>query len=140
MADRGSVTANHYDHVHVSFKAFATIQGNRDIVNPPGGLNLPGGINIPDPLQGVKDTLSGISTAANFVTNSHNWLRVGSVALGSGLILLALVMLISSQPSAAKAAKTVTKTVKKAAGTKSGTKFKATKASRPGGASYDPKG
>jgi len=87
MPDRGSITANHYDHVHVSFQAKAKIVQTEG-PGPDGG-----GLHIPDPLQGVKDSVSALTDVVKFVSDSHNWLRVGMFALGMLLILLALIML-----------------------------------------------
>lgn len=102
MPDRGSITANHYDHVHVSFKA----KGIKIVQNGDGG-----GIHIPDPLQGVKDSVSGLTDTVKFLSDSHNWLRVGMFAFGLLLILLALVMLGTGSNTTA-AVKKVSKSVR----------------------------
>lgn len=89
MPDRGSPTANHYDHVHVSFRASRA------------GLNLPGGINVavdgkvplPDSVNEVKQSIETVGKVVSFVSDSHNWLRMGMFALGFLLILSALVQL-----------------------------------------------
>lgn len=88
MPDRGSDTANHYDHVHMSFQARAGI-GNSliNIVSPIS--NLPGG----NPIGGAIDAAQQANEALKFVTDSHNWLRVGMFTMGTVLILVALVML-----------------------------------------------
>lgn len=88
MPDRGSITANHFDHVHVSFQARAKI-----VQTTGNGPDDSGGIHIPDPLQGVKDSVQQLTDVVKFVSDSHNWLRVGMFGLGVLLILLALIML-----------------------------------------------
>ena len=89
MPDRGSATANHYDHVHVSFQARARIVQTEGVGPDESG----GGIHIPDPLQGVKDSVQQLTNIVKFVSDSHNWLRIGMFTLGMLLILLALIML-----------------------------------------------
>lgn len=137
MPDRGSITANHYDHVHTSFKATARIGGSNYVGTDPGKSGI--GISIPDPLSGIKSSIGNIEKVVTFVSDSHNWLRVAMFGAGFMLIILAVIMLGSGSTVTQAAAKTA-KTVKSATKTKPVTKFKAAKISRPGGASYDPKG
>ena len=125
MPDRGSITANHFDHVHVSFQANGRI-------NMKGGDIGGGGLNIPDPLAGIKNTINGIQDTLNFVSSGHNWARVGMFVGGGLLVIMALVMLSGVSVPTGK----ITKALKAAPKTK----FKTAKISRPGGASYDPKG
>lgn len=108
MEDRGSPTANHFDHVHASFQAKITIRQTDD-----GGLNILPGITVPDPLAGIKETLDGIKKVGDFVTNGHNWMRVGMFTLGVILILEAAVLLTGLSPLSVGG--TVAKTLKKGA-------------------------
>lgn len=110
MPDRGSVTANHYDHVHVSFKAFARIGGSNYVGGDPGGS---GGISIPDPLSGIKQSIGNIEKVVTFVSDGHNWLRVAMFGAGFLLIILAVVMLGSSAGTVTQAATKTVRTVKK---------------------------
>lgn len=105
MPDRGSLTANHYDHVHVSFQA----NGRINMTQQGGDDPNKGGFSIPDPLAGIKDTVNGIKSTLEFISDPHNWLRVGMVTAGGLLVILALVMFVAS--SQGKPA-TVTKAVK----------------------------
>lgn len=90
MEDRGSATANHMDHVHVSFKN----QGGNSLINIVSPImNLPGKIDIPNPLDPLKD----LQKAGDFITDSHNWYRVGLFTLGGVLIVVALIMLAGGQ-------------------------------------------
>lgn len=105
MEDRGSPTANHYDHVHASFKANITIRETGNGILP----------DIPNPLDDVKKTLEGIKAAIDFATDSHNWLRVGMFAGGVALMLVALVLFSQGAGlglAPTKAAKAVRKAVK----------------------------
>lgn len=120
MPDRGSITANHFDHVHVSFQANGRI-------NMVGGDIGGGGINIPNPIDAVKQTVDGIKSSIDainkvgeFVSNGHNWIRVGMFAGGGLLLILALVMLASAGSSPTAAATKVVKTVGKVKGVKNG--------------------
>jgi len=85
MPDRGSVTANHRDHVHVSF------QSREGMITVP---IIGGTASVSkDAVKDALDPLSGIKNAIGFLTDSHNWLRVGMFTLGFAMILVALVML-----------------------------------------------
>lgn len=82
MPDRGSITANHFDHVHVSF-------------NDQAGSLLPA-INIPNPLAPLGDAvkaLQSLGAVLKFLTDSHNWLRVGEFILGAMLIISGILRL-----------------------------------------------
>lgn len=106
MPDRGSITANHYDHVHVSFQS-------KQSSNPiPPWLRIVSPItNLPQAGEAVgaaQDT----AKAVGFLTDSHNWLRVGMFALGLFTILLALVMLGGKANGVTQAVKVVSKSAK----------------------------
>lgn len=60
---------------------------------------------IPDslnPLSGISD---GIGAVQNWVTDRHNWIRVGWVALGVGFIIVGAVSVTKGTPVAAIAGK-----------------------------------
>lgn len=93
MPDRGGLTENHFDHIHVSFQ---NKSGSSwlNVVSPV--TNLPGISNPLDPIQDVKASIDALKAAGEFVTDSHNWLRVGMFTLGGTLVLIALVMLVAN--------------------------------------------
>ena len=84
MENRGSVSANHMDHVHVSFNATPG-SGGAAIVDPAGFSNPI------DQIQGLVGAMRGISDAFAWITNSQNWIRIGAVSLGAVLILIAVM-------------------------------------------------
>ena len=97
MADRGSATANHLDHVHVSFSAnvsstVAAGDFGPGIIPPISpawpwkgdGDALPDAPNIPNPLDEIKAVLS-------WLKDGHNWLRIGFIVGGLALVFLALI-------------------------------------------------
>lgn len=83
MEDRGSVSANHFDHVHVSFKATPGTDG--PIIDQAGFSNPL------DQLTGFLDAMKGISAAFTWITNSQNWIRIAGVTVGAILIMIAIV-------------------------------------------------
>lgn len=87
MPDRGGVTANHYDHVHVSFNN----------VSVGAGASILPTVNIPNPLNG----LGSLADAAKWITDTHNWYRVALFVLGMNLVLLALILIMAGGKSAA---------------------------------------
>lgn len=101
MPDRGSITANHYDHVHVSFLTSAQFAQIIDVapgpIDPvrPDDPRLPPGIRPPgwDTLTSVVDALKSIGKIFAWLTDTHNWLRVGEFVLGVMLIISAVVRL-----------------------------------------------
>jgi hypothetical protein len=105
MENRGSVSANHFDHVHVSFNATPGAGGA--VVDQAGFAN---------PLDGITsliDSLKNISAAFAWASDSQNWIRVGQVALGATLLLIAVISWDRVKSTAATAAKAaVTKGVK----------------------------
>lgn len=87
MPDRGSATANHMDHVHVSFQATApgsSMQGPFKPAPEPG-WEAPG-----NPLGGLTNVLAWIG-------NSHNWYRIFLMLAGAALIGFALLKFDSVQ-------------------------------------------
>lgn len=110
MQDRGSITANHFDHVHVSFQANGRINMKGGDIGG-GGIVLP---SIPNPLSGLTDTVNGIKNTLDFISNGHNWARVGMFIGGGLLVVMALAMLVtggSASTTVAKVTKGVTKNV-----------------------------
>lgn len=97
MANRGSNTANHKDHVHVSFKSTPGTGGAIVQVGIPNPLD-----SLPNPLDGINelkdminkiwDAISGIWTALVFLSDPHNWLRMAMGVSGAALIVIALAM------------------------------------------------
>lgn len=92
MENRGSATANHLDHVHVSFSSLATgtptaqsvdfdLPGPGDFINP-WGFPTPG---IPG-----QDEFDALKAFFSWLSDGHNWVRIGYVVGGVILILLAL--------------------------------------------------
>lgn len=100
MKDRGSVTANHFDHVHVSFKNVAV--SNAGII--------PGIPNPLDSLGGAANALQDLGKLVQFATDPHNWLRVVMFQVGALLIVLALLMIVFSKGDVTKALKSASKT------------------------------
>lgn len=107
MENRGSATANHFDHVHASFKDTAAGGAITNVgirIPIPG---LPGGIDVgSNPLdaagdlaQSVKDTykvVKGLGDAFNFATDPKNWWRVFLFVLGGALLLVFIWQIINS--------------------------------------------
>lgn len=87
MADRGSKTANHLDHVHVSFYPMAVPAGSDDGVV----IDLPDVPNPIDTAKDVYDTLSAFAKVSTWLATPSNWLRMAMMFTGSALILIAIV-------------------------------------------------
>lgn len=88
MEDRGSVTENHFDHVHVSFNNVAV---NNDAS---GNINIPGTpIDLPNPLSGAESLVK----LFQFVGDPHNWLRVAEFQIGGILLIIGLVLMMPKQ-------------------------------------------
>lgn len=85
MPDRGGVTANHFDHVHVSFNNVAV---NNDAS---GNITIPGTpVGIPNPLGGAESLVK----LFQFVGDPHNWLRVAEFSAGGMLLVIGLVLMV----------------------------------------------
>lgn len=82
MENRGSVSANHFDHVHVSF--MATPGSGGPVVDQAG-------FNPLDQIGGFIDAMKSIASAAAWISNPQNLLRIGMVGLGAVLIMIAIV-------------------------------------------------
>jgi hypothetical protein len=102
MPDRGSVTANHKDHVHVSFQ---NIGGNSlgnllDNVTPDA---------ITNPLGDVVNTLKPVAGAVAWLSSSTNLLRVAMFIGGGALLLIALIGWAAVQSGVVNGASKLTK-------------------------------
>lgn len=99
----------HTDHVHISYLTSPNggdgTGGNAVNVGLPNPLDiLP---DVPNPLDGineVKETLSGIAgflrsvvEVIQFLTDPHNWLRIGLAVAGGLLMLLGLLSIVRGQ-------------------------------------------
>lgn len=84
MPDRGSPTANHMDHVHISFNASGD-----------AAKNFPGFPNKdPAPDLPWNKALSGIGNIKDLISwlgNGHNWFRIFLILAGGALIGFALI-------------------------------------------------
>ncbi len=115
MANRGSTTANHYDHPHVSFNATT---GNGVVVDVPdrtssGPTTTPVGlpntpVGLPNPIRGLTEVVNSINRVVTWLTNPRNWLRIAMAFAGFILLFVALIRMNSG------VAKTVTKGVQNA--------------------------
>lgn len=102
VEDRGSATANHMDHVHVSFSASGAGGGPRNAVGPGLGPD----ILIP-PFWGAAPDAAGSALGAwSFLTSGATWMRVAMFAGGLVLVLIALGALGKAASVAANAART----------------------------------
>ncbi len=100
MPDRGSTTANHKDHVHLSFTATRGSGGftkpishiGFDDLDPPGDWNFP---DLPgdwdNSLKSLFGAIGSAKTAAIWLSDSHNWLRIAMFVAGAIAIIIALV-------------------------------------------------
>lgn len=87
-----STTNPHTDHVHVSFNSKAGTGGSiidtidtNPVGNPVGDLT--------DQYKTLMDTLGKFSKAADWLSNSRNWMRINYVMLGSALVIGVLLVL-----------------------------------------------
>lgn len=111
MENRGSATANHLDHVHASFVTSAQFQ-NIDDPLAPGPLDKmrpedEHGIGPGNPLAGIQNALRAIGDAVKWITDPHNWLRVGMFVLGALLILGSLILLATRGGKVGKVANAI---------------------------------
>ncbi len=90
MEDRGSVTANHFDHIHVSFLSGGKITADP---NESGFESTGDGAAIRDAIGGVTGTVNEIKSffaIFQWLTNEHNLKRIGMFGWGGILIVIAL--------------------------------------------------
>lgn len=91
MEDRGSDTANHFDHVHVSFTTDGNPREGSKNVGPSAvggsgsGSVVPAGNN-----SLVPDEIEALGSAIRWITDGHNLMRIGLVILGGALVIFAL--------------------------------------------------
>lgn len=105
MENRGSITQNHFDHVHISFSG----KGGNGATTESVGL-FDGG--IPNPLDPVTKWIADINAVVGALTDPKTWTRV-LMALG-GLALIAVALIRMSTVSKTTIKQTV-KTAKKVA-------------------------
>lgn len=113
MEDRGSATANHMDHVHISFNS--TEGGGANPTADPAGFHIPDPLGIGGAIGGAAgaagdaaDAIGKVGAVFAWLTDTHNWVRIGFVILGFSLIVLGVVKVgggaAQSVQDAAKAA------------------------------------
>lgn len=101
MSDRGSATANHYDHVHLSF---AATRGSGNVPDAPEAkpdTTTPSTPNVapnakpvlvPDlGISELLDIVKAFSKIALWGQNPHNWLRIAMGLAGAVFIIVALI-------------------------------------------------
>ena len=111
MPDRGSITANHFDHVHVSFQANGRINMKGGAIGGDTGGGIPNPLDaIKSTVDGIKSTVDSINNIGSFVSNGHNWTRLGMFALGGLLVVMALLILSGNSSQPAVIAKKIIKT------------------------------
>lgn len=128
MADRGSITQNHKDHVHVSFNGSAGSGATVTNVGCPcpavpiccvnGGdvPDVPSLSDIGKNILKIWDAIDGIYKAFAFFADPGNWKRVGLFLAGGILIQLSLRRM--SGLTVGNAVQTVTGTVSKVSNSK----------------------
>ena len=89
MEDRGSPTANHKDHVHVTYKPIGKAPDDTT-----GAQKLEDAVTAPlDYAKAVYDALTGVVNAFSFLTKPENWKRVAWFLLGVVLASIGLFKL-----------------------------------------------
>lgn len=85
-----------YDLEHNHGGAVEWLKNNP--LSNPGAL---GGItnNIPNPVSGVTDALGAIGSGLSFITDSHNWYRLGQILMGAALLLIGLYITVKASPA-----------------------------------------
>lgn len=124
FADRGSPTANHMDHVHVSFNSDPPNQKDLqkwlDQQNPgvegpfskDGIPAIPGAIGDAGKAALDKLGLGGLADVLAWLGNGHNWYRILLVISGAILVGFGLIKLGKSSGTAGDAAAALGKVVK----------------------------
>lgn len=105
MADRGSINANHKNHVHVNFKATAPTGGGAVIVPTSSDYNGNPFGQLTNPL----DALSGLGDALAWITDVKNLGRIGMFLLGAGMILVTIGRAMGASQVVKSAAKSTVK-------------------------------
>lgn len=108
MEDRGSLSANHMNHVHISFKdtpgtGGAPVEGG-NVAEPVFGFT--------NPLQPLIDAFAGINNAAQWLSDGNNWIRIAEVVVGAILLIMAIVSWDKVKSTAVSAAKQAIPTAK----------------------------
>ena len=101
QANRGSDTANHKDHVHVSFNASG---GSGTAIASPA--------SFPNPLDSVPNPLEPLGKALAFLTSAGNWKRLGLFWAGMALLLVGVVILLADTVITRVATKTIRSVLK----------------------------
>lgn len=102
MEDRGSTTANHKDHVHVSFSTNGS--GKGAVVTTAGLQNPLDPDTYTQGFQDFADAFSGLGTALGWLADTHNWLRIAEVLGGVVLLLMAVFTWDTIKDTVSKAA------------------------------------
>jgi hypothetical protein len=129
MENRGSPTANHMDHVHITFQQLGAIPNRDGFLAAMGGAGIPvagvitpgvaetAGEGLADAaaqtlgmVKQIYDALTKIGAAFSFMTDPKNWWRIALFVLGVGIGLAGVIKL--DAPGAATATKAVAKVVK----------------------------
>lgn len=83
MENRGSVTQNHRDHVHVSFNLSAG--GGIDVTNPITEVQ-----DVAGKVQDMWEFFNSLGKMFMWLNNPSNWLRIAAFLGGAALFLLGL--------------------------------------------------
>lgn len=62
---------------------------------PLGGVTR----NITNPIDAVTSAVSSIGDGLSFITDSHNWYRLGQILLGAALLLVGLYITVKASPA-----------------------------------------
>lgn len=103
MEDRGSATANHMDHVHVSFSASGAGSGAVNVLGP-DLLRPPGWGWQDDALRGA----TGVTEFITMLTSGSTWIRVAMFVAGLVLTLIALGVAGRASAAVARTTRKVT--------------------------------
>lgn len=114
MEDRGSATANHKDHVHVSFNSTAGTGTAASAAYIPGIPDIPGVPDAGDVIggavglgQGAADAIGKVGQFFAWISDGHNWVRIGYFVGGVILIIFGLIRLGMVNKSTVQTAKNV---------------------------------
>lgn len=103
MEDRGGDTANHYDHVHVSFMPTGTYGG----LNTSFDSSVPGLNSAVDGIGSVVTALSGITKVLDYLSDPRNWVRVAMFIAGITLAIIGLFKIDGVETAVKKVASSV---------------------------------
>lgn len=76
--------------------------------NNPIGSSAPGSVNSPNlgdqiknstPIQQVTDALGSIGSGLSFLTDKHNYYRLGQILMGAALLLIGLYIIVKESPA-----------------------------------------